>query len=200
VLAAPDFFGAHRALPLLATGIALYALYLVQVIILGRTGRTELSFPATIVGTIANVALNLALVPSMGIVGAGLALVASYLLIGAITYVFTQRLFAVPYEWRRLALATGLAAVLSAGGVLGFANHGIGGFAPRLVLWAAYPALLTAAGFLTAEERREIRGLLRPRAVLARLRALRGRPAPEGAPGPYGSEVYEVALRDEDSR
>ncbi len=200
LLAAPDFFGAHRALPLLATGIALYALYLVQVIILGRTGRTELSFPATVAGTIVNVALNLALVPSMGIVGAGIALVASYLLILAITYVLTQRLFAVPYEWRRLALTAGLAAAVSAAGVLGLPDHGIVGLGPRVILWIAFPALLAAAGFLTDEERRELRALLRPRAVARRLRALRGRPAPEGASPPYGGEVYEVAIRDEDSR
>jgi O-antigen/teichoic acid export membrane protein len=199
LLAAPNFFGAHRALPLLATGIALYALYLVQVIILGRTGRTELSVPATVAGTIANLALNLALVPSQGIVGAGIALVASYLLILAITYVLTQRLFAVPYEWRRLALAVGLAAGLSAVGVLGLPDDGIAGLGARAVLWLAYPAFLAATGFLTAEERREIRRLLRPRAVLARLRNLRGREAPEAGPEGYG-EVYEVALRDEDSR
>ena len=48
LLAAPEFFGSHRAVGLLATGIALYALYLAMVVILGRTGRTEFSFPATI--------------------------------------------------------------------------------------------------------------------------------------------------------
>ena len=75
LLAAPDFFGSHRAVGLLATGIALYALYLAMVVILGRTGRTEFSFPATIAAVATNVALNLALVPSLDIVGAGLALV-----------------------------------------------------------------------------------------------------------------------------
>ena len=50
LLAAPDFFGSHQAVGLLATGIALYALYLAMVVILGRTGRTEFSFPATIAG------------------------------------------------------------------------------------------------------------------------------------------------------
>ena len=38
-----------------------------------------------------------------GIVGAGLALVASYLVVLALMYGFTQRLFPVPYEWGRLA-------------------------------------------------------------------------------------------------
>ena len=56
----------YQAIGLLATGIALYALYLGMVVILGRTGRTEFSFPATIAAVATNVALNLALVPSHG--------------------------------------------------------------------------------------------------------------------------------------
>ena len=61
----------------LAAGTALYALYLVLVVILGRTGRTELSFPATATAVVVNVGLNLILVPEYGIVGAGVALVVS---------------------------------------------------------------------------------------------------------------------------
>ena len=76
---------------------------MVLVVILGRTGRTEFNFPATIAALVANVVLNLLLVPPLGIVGAGLALVASYLVVLALMYVFTQRLFPVPYEWGRLA-------------------------------------------------------------------------------------------------
>ena len=68
------------------------------------------------------------------------------------------------------------------------------------MLWLAYPALLAAMGFLTTDERRELRGLLRPRVVIGRLRALRRGTAPETTGPDSGSEVYEVALRDEDSR
>ena len=75
LLAAPDFFASYQAVGLLATGIGLYGLYLAMVVILGRTGRTEYSFPATIAAVVTNVILNLVLVPSHGIVGAGLALV-----------------------------------------------------------------------------------------------------------------------------
>ena len=149
LLAAPDFFRAHEAIGLLSTGVALYALYLVQVVILGRTGRTELSFPATAVGTALNVVLNLMLVPSHGIVGAGIALVASYLVILLITYALTQRLFAVPYEWGRLALLTGLA-----GATVGVAEAfvptaGAAGFLLRAALWAAFPLALWGLRFLS---------------------------------------------------
>ena len=71
LLAAPEFFDAYEAVGLLATGIALYSLYLVLVVVLGRTGRTEFNLPATLAGTVANVVLNLLLIPPLGIVGAG---------------------------------------------------------------------------------------------------------------------------------
>ena len=102
-LAAPKFFDSYEAIGLIATAVTLYALYMVLVVILGRTGRTEFNLPATIAALVANVVLNLLLVPPLGIVGAGLALVASYLVVLALMYVFTQRLFPVPYEWGRLA-------------------------------------------------------------------------------------------------
>ena len=199
LLAAPDFFGSHRAVGLLATGIALYALYLAMVIILGRTGRTEFSFPATISAMATNVVLNLALVPSLDIVGAGLALVASYVVVVALMYVFTQRLFPVPYEWRRLGLI-----VLSAGALIGagealLPTSGFIGLASRTVLWLAYPAALFAFGFLHEEERSSLVAMLRPSAIAARARSLRAAPGPEGAePAPIGPEVYEVVARDED--
>src|SRR6185503_436756 len=102
-LAAPEFFDSYEAIGLIATGVTLYAIYMVLVVILGRTGRTEFNFPATAAALVANVALNLLLVPPLGIVGAGLALVASYLVVLALMYWFTQRLFPVPYQWGRLA-------------------------------------------------------------------------------------------------
>jgi O-antigen/teichoic acid export membrane protein len=199
LLAADDFFRAHEAIGLLATGISLYALYLVLVVILGRTGRTEFSFPATVAGTIANVALNLALIPPYGIVGAGVALAVSYLIVVVIMYVLTQRLFPVPYEWARLALLVAVTAAVIACGEVLLPDHGFVGFLTRTALWLAMPPILLALGFLTRVERERLRELLRPAAVLARLRALRAEPeSPAPAEAGFGPEVYEAAARDED--
>jgi O-antigen/teichoic acid export membrane protein len=200
LLAAPDFFSAHRAVGLLATGIALYALYLVMVIILGRTGRTEFSFPATVAAMAVNVVLNLVLVPPLGIVGAGLALIASYVVVVALMYVFTQRLFPVPYEWRRLVLIVLSAAALIGGGEALLPTSGFAGLASRALIWLAYPSVLFAIGFLHEEERSRLVAMLRPAAIAARARSLRaatrqGASEEERALGP---EVYELASRDED--
>jgi O-antigen/teichoic acid export membrane protein len=178
-LATPEFFDSFKAVGLVSTGIAMYALYLVLVVILGRTGRTEFNFPATGAGTLVNIGLNLLLLPSMGIVGAGVSLVASYAVILVLMYVFTQRLFKVPYEWLRLGQAVGLAALLVLAGELLLPTSGFGGLAGRTALWLAYPLLLWVTGFLNEEEREAAGRVLSPAYVMASLRSLREAPPPE---------------------
>jgi len=197
VLAAPQFFDSYEAIGLIATGVTLYALYMVLVVILGRTGRTEFNFPATLAALVANVALNLALVPSLGIVGAGLALVASYVVVVALMYVLTQRLFPVPYEWGRLGRVLLVSAVLVGLGELLLPTEGFVGLAARVLLWLAYPAVLLLSGFFTAEERGWLARLRHPSKLFESLRALHREPATVDGRVP---EAYEAEQMDEDSR
>lgn len=196
-LADPKFFDAYKPIGLISTAVTLYALYLVLVVILGRTGRTELNLPAAIGALVVNVALNLLLVPPLGIVGAGLALVASYLVVLGLMYAFTQRLFPVPYEWGRL-----LRVVLTVAALVGLAEwlvptSGALGLLVRIALFAAYPLTLLASGFFTAGERRWLARLRHPEAVIAGLASLRAQPAAVDGNVP---EVYEVERMDEDAR
>jgi O-antigen/teichoic acid export membrane protein len=193
-LAAPEFFDSYEAIGLISTAVTLYALYLVLVVILGRTGRTEFNLPAAIGALVTNVALNLVLVPAMGISGAGLALVASYLVVLGLMYVFTQRLFPVPYEWGRLLRVMSTVAVLVGVAELALPTSGAIGLLLRAVLFAAYPLLLLATGFFTPGERVWLAKLRQPGAVLASLRA---QPAAVDGEIP---EVYEVERMDEDAR
>lgn len=196
-LAAPEFYGSFEVVGLIATGVTLYALYMVLVVILGRTGRTGFNLPATLAATVVNVALNLALVPPLGIVGAGLALVASYVVVLALMYVFTQRLFPVPYQWGRLLRVIGAAAILVGGAELLLPTEGGLGLLARAALWLAYPLLLGLSGFFTEEERGWLALLRRPRELLTRVQGLRpADPAVEGSV----PEVIEAELMDEDRR
>src|SRR5665811_340172 len=45
-LAAPEYFAAYEAIGLISAGVTLYALYMVLLVILGRTGRTCLLYPS----------------------------------------------------------------------------------------------------------------------------------------------------------
>ncbi len=196
-LAAPDFFTSYEAVGLISTAVTLYALYMVQLVILGRTGRTEFNFPATGAALVVNVVLNLILVPPLGIVGAGIALVVSYLVVVALMYGFTQRLFPVPYEWARLARVVIVTAALVGLGELLLPTEGAAGLAGRAVLWLLYPFVLFASGFFTAEERGWLAQLRDPRDLLERYRAARDRPPAVDGKLP---EAYEAEIMDEDSR
>jgi O-antigen/teichoic acid export membrane protein len=192
-LADPKFFDSYEVIGLIAVAVTLYALYLVLVVILGRTGRTEFNLPAAFAALVVNVGLNLLLVPRLEIVGAALALVASYLVVLGLMYAFTQRLFPVPYEWGRL-----LRVVLSVAAIVGIAEllvptEGLDGLLLRAALLAAYPLTLWATGFFSEEERRWLGYLRHPSAALASLRA---EPAVDGRI----PEIYEVERMDEDLR
>ncbi|HEX8958830.1 MAG TPA: oligosaccharide flippase family protein [Solirubrobacterales bacterium] len=195
LLTTPHFFGSYKAIGLIAAGVTLYALYMVLLVILGRTGRTERNFPAAAAALVANVALNLVLVPPLGIVGAGIALAVSYLIAVALMYVFTQRLFPVPYDWGRLARVTLASAALVGLGEWLAPTAGFGGFAARVALWLAYPLVLLAGGFFSAEERGHLARLRHPGVLLAGLRALR----PAAVEGEI-PEAVEVEFADEDLR
>lgn len=196
-LAAPEFFQSYEAVGLVSTAVTLYALYMVQLVILGRTGRTEFNFPATGAALVVNVALNLILVPPLGIVGAGIALVASYLVVVALMYAFTQRLFPVPYEWARLTRIVIVSTLLVGLAELLLPGEGAFGFVGRFVFLLAYPAALLATGFFTREERGWLSRLRHPATLVADLRAASARPVAVDGQLP---EAYEAEQLNEDTR
>ncbi len=229
IFAAPEFFGAHEAVGPVAAGTALYALYMVLLVVLGRTGRTEFNFPATVAGVVVNIGLNVLLLPIWGIVGAAVSLCVSYMVVVGLMYVFTQRLFPVPYEWGRLLRILIATAVLIAVGETLVPDDGLAPLAIRLLLTAALPAVLLGTGFFTLEERRQLTLLTRPAELKERIRAARatGRAAGGEAAGGEAaggeaaggavdrdveggprdetadrglSEVYEVEQMNEDMR
>lgn len=197
VLATPKFFDSYEAIGLITTAVTLYALYMVMVVILGRTGRTKFNFPAAIAALITNVILNLILVPPLGIVGAGLALVASYAVVLALMYGFTQRLFPVPYEWGRLARVLLTSAALVCAGEFFVPTSGLAGLLIRAALFAAYPLALFASGFFTPGERVWLGRLAHPLELAASFQRLRAQPSAVEGRIP---ETYEVERMDEDSR
>ncbi len=165
LLAAPDFFGAHTALPWLALGWALYGLYLVLVTIAGRAEVTIRTLPSAALGVVVNVVLLVLLVGPLGIVGAALALCASYVAMLALLFVLTRRAFRVPFQWRRLVPIVAISAVLAVGGDLLLPTEGFAGFLSRLAVLLAIPPLLVAARAVRPDELR---------ALAAGVRGLRG--------------------------
>ncbi len=164
LLAAPEYFGAHRALPWLALGWALYGLYLVFIAIAGRARVTSRNFPAAAAGLAVNVALLVLLVPNsgagLGIAGAGLALCGAYAVMLIVMYLLTRGLFKVGFEWRRLGQLGLILVAVAVTGELLLPEQGALGLLARIAWLGLVPALLLLTRFFYPHERDGARVLL----------------------------------------
>jgi O-antigen/teichoic acid export membrane protein len=150
----PSYYGAAEALPWVALGWALYGLVLVLVTVAGRAKVTTRNFPATLAGLVVNVVVLVALVGPLGIAGAGIALCAAYVVILTVLHVLTRRLFAVPFEWARMARAVLVLTAIGLGGELLLATHGATGLITRFALLCVVPGALLTARVVTPAELR----------------------------------------------
>lgn len=162
LLAAPEFYAAHEALPWVALGWACYGLFLVFVVIAGRAKVTIHQLPAALVGLAVNVVLIVVLVDPLGIAGAGIALGAAYLAMLAVLAVLTRRSFHVPFELGRLAHALVVIAGITVAAELLLPTEGAVGLVTRFAAGGLLaPAVLWLTRFPTADERAFILRLAR---------------------------------------
>ncbi|MDX6375923.1 MAG: hypothetical protein QOE98_226 [Gaiellaceae bacterium] len=161
LLAAPEFATSERVVAPLAFSGALLVAYTTLSIAASRANRTDRYWQVAVAGAAVNIVLNLLLIPSYGMEGAAAATVAAYLVLAGGMAWLAQRLYPVPYEWRRLTLAVAVGVGLYAAGRL--ADVPLAG---AVALIAAYPLALGVLGFYQPAERRRIVTLMariRPR-------------------------------------
>jgi O-antigen/teichoic acid export membrane protein len=155
LLAAPKFHRAHEAVALLAFGAAAYAGYVVLAIGSGRARRTELNWVVTGAAAALNVGLNIVLIPPYGMVGAAIATAAAYAALFIGMTIYSQYVYPVPYQWRRIVLATAVAVGLTVAARVPDLPLG-----PSVVLVLAYPLALLPLGFYLPAERQRLRRLV----------------------------------------
>ena len=161
IIVAPRFFEAYRAIPLIATGVALYGAYLVLVTAVARTGRTRAMFPVAFTGLVVNVALCMALIPSLDITGAGIALVGAYLVVLTLMYLHARAAIGLLLEWRRLAQLVLMALAVALVGEYLLPESGTGAYLARIAWTGLYPLALLATGFFSKAELKQLRGARR---------------------------------------
>jgi O-antigen/teichoic acid export membrane protein len=164
LLAAPEYFGAHEALPWLALGWTLYGLYQVMIVITGRARVTQRNVPAAAAGLAVNVVLLVVLVPSgglgLGIAGAGIALCGAYVAMVAVMHLLTRNVFVVDFQWGRLARLAAILASVAVSGELLLPSAGLLGLVLRMLWLTLIPALLLATRFFAPDEREQARAIL----------------------------------------
>lgn len=150
-----EFRRAADAVALLAFAGAVYAGYTVLAIGSGRARRTQLNWVISAIAAAVNIVLNVILIPPYGMIGAAIATAAAYVMLFAGMVLYAQRVYPVPYQWRRVGVAVGSAVALT---VLGSSLHVP--LAVALLLCLAYPLLLLPLGFYLPAERARLRRLV----------------------------------------
>jgi len=146
-----EFHEGARVVPLTAFALTALGGYIVVSIGIGRARKTQFNWVVTGVAALLDIALNFALVPSFGMIGAAIAGAAAYSSMFVLMSVHAQRVYPVPYQWRRVALVVGTAIGLTA---FGKALHVPLSIA--VLLAASYPLILLPLGFYLPAERRRL--------------------------------------------
>jgi O-antigen/teichoic acid export membrane protein len=155
LLTTPSFYDGERVVAPLAFAGAAQAGYVVVAIGIGRVRRTQFNWVVTGAAAALNVVLNLILIPPYGMMGAAIATVAAYSLMFLLMAVYAQRIYATPYQWRRVAIALAAAIALLVAGKLLDAPLPL-----AIALCAVYPLALLPLGFYLPAERARLRRLL----------------------------------------
>jgi O-antigen/teichoic acid export membrane protein len=183
------FVEAAPVVALTAVGVFLQGVYLLTSIGLNLTRRTLYYPAATIVAATTNVALNYALIPRLGLMGAAWANAAGYAVQAGLAFAFSQRAYPVAYEYGRIVRALLSAALACATALALPALPAAAGVALRgTVVVLLFAALLWATGFFRENEMQ----------VLRRLRRSGGasQPAAAGGTTEFAGEIVAADIPD----
>jgi O-antigen/teichoic acid export membrane protein len=147
LLTTPTFYEAARVVAPLSFGAVAFGGFIVVSIALGRTKRTQFNWVVTGAAALVSVTLNLLLIPTYGMMGAAAANATAFtVMFFGITW-WSQRVFPVPYQWRRVATVVGCAVGLTVLGKLLDVSLGV-----AVAFIVAYPVLLWLLRFYLPAE------------------------------------------------
>lgn len=137
-LIGPDYWGGLSIIPLIVTGYFFYGLYINFMVGPVITKKTRVLMWITLLGAAASITTNLTLVPHIGILGAGWAVAVSYAVMAAALFTFTQKVYPIPYEYKKLAVM-----LLVCLATVGIARYFGDSVAIKVFLLILYPILIS---------------------------------------------------------
>ena len=102
ILTDPDFYDSWKYVPLLSVAMVFTAFASFMGTVYTLNKKSVMSFLTALIGASSNIVLNLALIPAIGVQGAAIATVGSYLLVFIVRCVSVKRY--IPFNFRSLHL------------------------------------------------------------------------------------------------
>lgn len=194
LMTTPAYYAASAVIPWIALGVVWQGLYLLTSIGLNITKQTRYYPMATGIAAAVSVGANLVLIPRYGVMGAAWANTLAYAVLAVVSMAFSQRVYPLRYDWRRLSLvaAAGLGSwSVAALGVPGLRSPLLGLLLRGGTVVAVFPAILYVAGFFSPAELRVLRD------VVGRRQAASA-PPPQTDTVESAGEIVSVATNEEE--
>jgi O-antigen/teichoic acid export membrane protein len=152
LVAPASYASAAGVVPILALAYALWGLYLIMVTGMGVTKKTAPM--AWIAGAAAafNVGVNLLVIPRWGMLAAAVTTAIANALMVAGGWLYSQKVYPIPYDWRRIGQVGVIAAAIVCPVVLISPPGLIGELAWAAAAWAAFLAALVKTGVITRHD------------------------------------------------
>lgn len=142
ILIAPDYWEGLQIVPIILASYLFQGIYFNLSLWYKLTDRTQWGAYLSLIGLLIIVALNVALVPQIGYMGAAWASLACYAVIMLISYFLGQHYFPINYPLKSMAIYSVVAiALLAVGSLVTTGNHWID-YPVRALLTLAYCALI----------------------------------------------------------
>jgi len=152
---------AYRAavplIPLLTVGLAVQSLAWFPMTSVNIAKQTRIFPMVTAIGAAASISANLLLIPRFGMYGAAVALLVSQIVTTAVTVVFAQRVYRIPYEAMRLSKVLATSAVTYGAMTLLPSSSPWQTLGVRAVVMLLFPLGLLVLRFFEPHELAEIR-------------------------------------------
>jgi len=154
ILTGPLFHDAYPVVPLIAFSYVASGLY--QNFGTGATvvKKTYLSTVAAAIAGVANLVMNYLLIKSFGMMGAAISTLVSFILLAFIQLYFSQKVYPISFEFRRMLIITivgGLLVYLATLIEFGFVLS----LVVKVIIFAVFPILLFFLGFFEEGELRK---------------------------------------------
>jgi len=158
-----SYWGNYRFISLLTHAAAVYIVNRNVGIGISLRERTELHLYASILALGTSIACNLVLVPRLGIDGAAISNLASFLVMAVFTFFISRKVYPIAYETRRLVHQSAIFGTLLIASFAVSTSSLWLSFLLKILMIAGFPFLLFITGFFNPAEIRKIKGILKSR-------------------------------------
>ena len=151
----PKYWGALDLLPMFFGAFVLHGVYVNLKASIIITQKSEISAIVAITSSLISLAGNYLLIPRLGMLGGAIMLMTSYAIMCIMMYLFSRKIYPIPYQWKKVMLLCLAAAICF---IPGYLYKGAFAIPVKIICTVLYPVAIWNIGFFSEEEKQTITG------------------------------------------